>query len=210
MKQTWLVGAVAGVMLTAAAAAQTPAPQPTTQKPTTTTQKPTTTTEQPATTTQKPATGTMTDRQGGVSGGRQTGTMRTAAEVPTGETSLGSVSIPRTVMADGKTLTSGTYTVRLTAQAAQPTVPGQLPDLNRWVEFVRGGKVAGREVVSIIPADEVDDTQQGPDLEVNRRHVPRGGRRVEMLKGGEYVRVWINRAGFDYLVHLPPSGGAAR
>ena len=112
--------------------------------------------------------------------------------------------------ADGKTLASGSYTVRLTAQSAQPTVPGQLPDLNRWVEFVRGGTVAGREVVSIIPADEVDDTQQGPDLEVKRRHVPTGGRKVEMLKGGDYLRVWINRGGFDYLVHLVPSGGATR
>ena len=140
----------------------------------------------------------------------QAGRGATPRAVPTGETSLGSVSIPRTVTADGKTLASGTYTIRLTAQSAQPTVPGQLPDLNRWVEFVRGGKVAGREVVSIIPQDEVDDTQQGPDLEVKRRHVPIGGRRVETLKGGDYVRVWINRGGFDYLVHMPPSGGAAR
>jgi hypothetical protein len=185
MKQTWL-GAVAGVMIAAVAAAQTtPGSKPTTtQKPTTTTQKPTTTTQKPATTAQKP-------------------------EVPTGEMSLGTVTIPRTVMADGKTLPGGRYTVRLTAQAAQPTVPGQLPDLNRWVEFVQGSAVKGREVVSIIPSDEVDDTQQGPDLEVNRRHVPRGGSRVEALKGGDYIRVWINRGGFDYLVHLPPSGGAA-
>ena len=36
--------------------------------------------------------------------------------------------------------------------------------MERWVEFVQGGKVAGREVVSIVPADEVKDTQPGPDL----------------------------------------------
>jgi hypothetical protein len=142
--------------------------------------------------------------------GAQTGRGGATATVPTAETVLGTVSLPQSVMADGKTLAGGSYTVRLTAQSAQPTVAGQLPDYNRWVEFVRGGKVAGREVVSIIPADEVDDTQQGPDLEVNRRHVPRGGSRVEKLKGGDYVRVWINRGGFDYLVHLPPAGGAAR
>ena len=140
---------------------------------------------------------------------KPTTTTQKPAEVPTGETTLGTVTIPRTVMADGKTLAGGRYTVRLTAQAAQPTVPGQLPDLNRWVEFVQGSAVKGREVVSIIPSDEVDDTQQGPDLEVNRRHVPRGGSRVEALKGGDYIRVWINRGGFDYLVHLPPSGGTA-
>lgn len=126
------------------------------------------------------------------------------AAVPTGEMSLGSVNIPRAVTADGKPLPRGTYTVRLTAQPAQPTVPGQLPDLNRWVEFVQGGKVVGREVVSIVPADEVDQTQPGPDLS------PGGSRgnatRVQMLKGNEYLRVWITRGGHHYLVHLVPSG----
>ena len=194
MRQTWLVGSLAGVILAANAAAQTqPQAKPATDKPAgTTTQKP----ADPATA--KPATTT-----------RQRAST-TPGQVPTGEMVLGTVTIPRTVTADGKTLASGRYTIRLTAQAAQPTVAGQLPDLNRWVEFVRGGTVSGREVVSIIPADEVDDTQQGPDLEVTRRHVPRGGQRVEMLKGGDYLRVWINRGGFDYLVHLPPAGGAAR
>jgi hypothetical protein len=27
-----------------------------------------------------------------------------------------------------------------------------------------------------------------------------------MLKGGEYLRVWISRQGFQYLIHLPPAG----
>jgi hypothetical protein len=195
MKHTRLVGALASVMLVASVAAQTPAQQ----KPAPAQPKPAA--EKPATETQKPAAPTTT---------RQTSGTTTAAEVPTGEVSLGTVSIPRALMADGKTLPAGSYTVRLTAQAAQPTVPGQQPNLNRWVEFVQGGNVRGREVVSIIPADEVDDTQQGPDLEVGKRHVPRNGRRVEALKGGDYYRVWINRAGIDYLVHLPTSGGAAR
>ena len=58
--------------------------------------------------------------------------------MPTGEVVLGTVTIPRSVMADGKMLARGRYTVRLTAQTAQPTVAGQLADLNRWVEFVQG------------------------------------------------------------------------
>jgi hypothetical protein len=128
-----------------------------------------------------------------------------AQPIPSGETVLGTVTIPRTVMADGKTLASGRYTIRLTAQSAQPTVPGQLPDLNRWVEFVQGGNVRGREVVSIVPADEVKDTMPGPDMP---GHVGRNQQRVEMLKGGEYLRVWINRGGHNYLLHLPPSGAA--
>jgi hypothetical protein len=121
--------------------------------------------------------------------------------VPTTETNLGTVTIPRAVTADGKPLPGGRYTVRLTAQSAQPTVPGQLPDLNRWVEFVQGGQVRGREVVSIIPAEEVKDTVPGPDLDPGR--APRATSKVEALKGGDYLRVWIARQGVQYLIHLP-------
>jgi hypothetical protein len=121
--------------------------------------------------------------------------------VPSAETVLGTVTIPRAVTADGKPLPGGRYTVRLTAQSAQPTVPGQLPDLNRWVEFVQGGQVRGREVVSIIPADEVQQTVPGPDLEAGR--APRTTNKVEALKGGDYLRIWIARQGVQYLIHLP-------
>lgn len=120
-------------------------------------------------------------------------------QVPAGEATLGSVSLPRSVMADGKPLKAGTYQVRLTAQAAAPAVPGQT--MERWVEFVQGGKVAGREVVSIIPAAEAKDLQPGPDAAASTRT----GTRVEMLKGNEYLRVWINRGGVGYLIHMPPA-----
>ncbi len=120
-------------------------------------------------------------------------------QVPTGETALGSVRIPRSVKADGKDLKAGTYQVRLTAQAASPAVPGQT--MERWVEVVQGGKVVGREVVSIVPASEVKDLQPGPDAPPSSR----AGSRVEMLKGNEYLRVWINRAGVNYLIHMPPA-----
>src|SRR4051812_38885417 len=121
-------------------------------------------------------------------------------QVPTTETALGSVRIPRNVKADGKDLKAGTYTVRLTAQDASPSVAGQ--KMERWVEFVQGGKVAGREVASVIPADEVKDTQPGPDLPGK---APKAGTRVDMLKGGEYLRVWISRGGVQYLIHMPPA-----
>ena len=71
----------------------------------------------------------------------------------------------------------------------------------RWVEFVQGGKVAGREVVSIVPSDEVKDLQPGPDAPPSKR----AGTKVEMLKGNDYLRVWINRAGVIYLIHMPPA-----
>jgi hypothetical protein len=138
-----------------------------------------------------------------VAGSLATQAQQKPAAVPTGEVVLGTVTIPRAVTADGKPLPQGQYTVRLTAQAAQPTVAGQLPDLNRWVEFVQSGKVRGREVVSIVPPDEVKDTQPGPDLDPGR--APRSTVKVEMLKGGEYLRVWIARQGTQYLIHLVPS-----
>lgn len=121
-------------------------------------------------------------------------------EVPAGEMALGTVSLPRSVMADGKPLAAGSYQVRLTAQSAQPTVAGQRGDLNRWVEFVRGGEVRGREVVTIIPAAEMKDLNSG----ATGPRPGAGASRVEMLKGNDYLRVWINRGGVNYLIHMPP------
>jgi hypothetical protein len=129
----------------------------------------------------------------------------TTAQVPAGESVLGTVSIPRAVMADGKPLPAGRYTVRLTAQTATSPAPGALPELERWVEFVQGGQVRGRELVSIVPADEVKMTMPGPDMP---GRVGPSGSRVEMLKGGEFLRVWIARGGHNYLIHLPPTGAA--
>jgi hypothetical protein len=121
-------------------------------------------------------------------------------QVPAGEAALGSVRLTRSVMADGKPLKAGTYQVRLTSQDASPVVPGIT--MERWVEFVQGGKVAGREVVSIVPASELKDLMPGPD---NLPRAGAGSARVEMLRGNDYVRVWINRGGVHYLIHMPPA-----
>jgi hypothetical protein len=122
-------------------------------------------------------------------------------QVPAGDSALGSVRIPRAVMADGKPLAAGTYQVRLTGQAAQPAVAGQ--QMERWVEFVQGGQVRGREVVSIVPAAEVKDLNSG----AKGPKPANGASRVDTLKGDDYVRVWINRGGVNYLIHMPPSKG---
>ena len=129
-----------------------------------------------------------------------TGVVAAQGQAPTTETALGSVRIPRSVKADGKDLKAGTYQVRLTAQDASPTVPGIT--MERWVEFVQGGKVVGREVVSIVPAAEMKDLMPGPDAPGK---APSGGSKVEMLKGDEYLRVWISRGGVSYLIHMPPA-----
>jgi hypothetical protein len=122
-----------------------------------------------------------------------------APDVPAGAMVLGSVRIPRQVMADGKPLRAGTYQLRLTPDMSKPDAVGQTPPYERWVEFVQGGQVRGREVVSIVPAAEIGRVAEASP--------PRpGGARVELLKGGDYYRAWLNRDGVHYLVHLPTGG----
>ena len=121
-----------------------------------------------------------------------------AAMAPDGEMTLGSVHIPKGVKADGKPLSAGTYTVRLTPQTASPDAKGQTASLERWVEFMKGGKVAGREVDTIVPQSEISKVQKDTPPKPN-------GAKVETLKGGDYVRVWINKGGNHYLLHLPTS-----
>jgi len=113
-----------------------------------------------------------------------------------GDLALGSINLGKAVKADGKPLPAGTYQVRLTAQQAETAAPGQTKASERWVEFVRGGKVVGREVVTIVPQAEIGLVQKDTPPAKN-------GAKVETLKGGDYVRVWINRGGNYYLIHLP-------
>jgi hypothetical protein len=116
--------------------------------------------------------------------------------IKTGDLALGTVNINRPVKADGKPLARGTYQLRLTSQNAAPEAKGETPSSERWVEFVRGGKVVGREVVTIVPQSEIGLVQKDTPPATN-------GAKVETLKGGDYVRVWINRGGNHYLIHLP-------
>jgi hypothetical protein len=117
-------------------------------------------------------------------------------EAPTGDVALGSVRITRAVTADGKALPAGTYTVRVTAQEAKPEAVGTTESLERWAEFVQRGEVKGREVVSIVPAAEAKV--------VAKDAPPRAGAaKVQMLRGNDYMRVWFNKGGNHYLIHLP-------
>jgi hypothetical protein len=126
-----------------------------------------------------------------------------AAEPPAqaGELALGSVRVPKGVSADGKPLPAGTYTVRLTTQETSPAV-GVSETLERWVEFVQGGSVKGREVVSIVPQSEVK-------MVVKDAPPASGTVRVQTLKGNDYVRVWFNKGGNHYLIYLPAQAAAA-
>jgi hypothetical protein len=150
-------------------------------------------------------TGGGTSGQGTTAGTRGQGTTTQAprptagrAQAPAGATSLGSVRLTRAVKANGQPLAAGSYTVRLTEEQARPDAKGQDPSLERWVEFLQGSQVKGREVVSIVPESDIAQVSDG-------KRVPKGSARVEMLKGNDYVRVWINRGGNNYLIHLPPA-----
>jgi hypothetical protein len=122
------------------------------------------------------------------------------AAVPEGATTLGTVRITRQVTADGKPLAAGSYQVRLTTEEAKPEVAGQDAKLERWAEFTQRGQVKGREVVSIVPQADIGQVADG--------RPPRpGASKVELLKGNDYLRVWINKGGTHYLIHLPTGAG---
>lgn len=118
--------------------------------------------------------------------------------VPMGELALGTVRIRHNTMANGQALPAGTYSVRLTPVEGQPPAAGITEHYERWVEFSQGGAVKGKEVVSIVPAEEIKGVANDPAPGRNRN-------KVEMLRNNEFVRVWINRDGHHYLVHLVPT-----
>ena len=113
----------------------------------------------------------------------------------TTSTSLGSVTLTRKVMADGQPLAAGTYQVRLTGETPKPGV-GQTPDAETYVEFLKGGKVVGREVATVVPNADIATVAKWRKPAANAAH-------VELLKGNDYLRVWINRGGNHYLINMP-------
>jgi hypothetical protein len=131
------------------------------------------------------ATGTAGQRRGG------------GPAVPAGTTvtTLGPVRIAKAVKADGQSLPAGTYQLRVTEREASPAAPGQTPQYERWAEFLQGGQVKGREVVTIVPQSDIS--------QVAEDRPPRpGAYRAEVLKGGDYYRLWFNKGGNHYLVHF--------
>jgi len=120
-----------------------------------------------------------------------------SADTPAAGASLGTVHLTKNVMADGKPLPAGTYQVRLTDDEPKPAV-GESPNAEKYVEFVRGGKVVGREVATVVSAADIGSIAKGKKPKANSSV-------VEMLKGGDYLRVWINRGGNNYIINMPPA-----
>jgi hypothetical protein len=117
-----------------------------------------------------------------------------SAPADTPQSRPGEVAIPRSVTADGKALAAGTYRLRLADEAP---AEGAAIRAGRWVEFVANGSVAGRSLAVVIPDDEIG--------EIAASSYPRNEAWVAELRGGEYIRVWLNRDGSHYLIHLPRS-----
>jgi hypothetical protein len=120
-----------------------------------------------------------------------------AQSTASGNMTLGTVHIAKKVMADGKPLAPGTYQVRLTSDAPKPAA-GQGADAEKYVEFVKGGKAVGREVATVVSAEDIGKIAKGTKPKP-------GSYKWEMLKGGDYWRVWINKGGTHYLINLPPA-----
>lgn len=114
--------------------------------------------------------------------------------VSTSTANLGSVRLAKAVTANGQTLAAGTYQVRLTTEAP-PKVVGQTVEETRWVEFMRGSTVAGREVATVLTPEEM--------AKVADRPRGRGAVLIQTLKGGDYLRVWVSHGGQHVLIHLP-------
>jgi len=56
----------------------------------------------------------------------------------------------------------------------------------------------GREVATVVSAADISQIAKGKKPGANSSS-------VEMLKGGKYLRVWINHGGNNYIINMPPA-----
>jgi len=107
---------------------------------------------------------------------------------------LGTVRMTQPVLANGQPLPPGTYDVRLTDEFLPPN-PGQSPDAEQVVEFVKDGMVVARGAAEVLPmSDAVGTSGNAPAASKLR---------VEKLKGDEFIRIATVRDGKRYLIYLP-------
>ena len=106
--------------------------------------------------------------------------------------SLGTVRITQPAKAGGTTLQPGTYEIRLTGEHMKP-LPGQSEDAVQQVEFVANGTVAAKYAAEVMTGDDVPVGTSGGSTTRAR---------VEMLTGGDFMRVSATRGGERYLIHL--------
>jgi hypothetical protein len=108
---------------------------------------------------------------------------------------LATVRIVEPVLAGGRPLAPRTYQLRLTEERPMPR-PGQSADAQQWVELIADGSVVAREVAEVIRDDD------RPDIGASAERAAEGVR-LQMLKGGDFLRISVKRQGIRYLIHLP-------
>ena len=114
---------------------------------------------------------------------------------PADSATLATVHITQSVMANGYPLAAGLYELRLTNEHPTP-LPGQSAEAERWVEFVANGIVVAREAAVVLRDDDLP-SEGASSVRA------RNGTRVDLLKGGEFLRISVRRGGERYLVYLP-------
>jgi hypothetical protein len=127
---------------------------------------------------------------------RSAAVSQSAVPVPQRPVTLATVRIPRAVTADDRPLAPGTYQVWLIGNPLQPAA-GETAGAEQWVQFRQHGTVKGKAVASVVPRTEIRQVAAGDWIPAP------GHARVDVLKGNDYLRVWINRRGTNYLIHLP-------
>jgi len=126
-------------------------------------------------------------------------TTRAAAQGMDKAMTLGTIHLARAVMVDGKTLAAGTYQLRLTMDHPKPAA-GESPDSEQFVEFLKAGTIVARDVATVVSKADIGAIGKGDPAPAP------GTAKIEMLKGNDYIRVWVNKDGTHYLLHLPVAG----
>lgn len=112
------------------------------------------------------------------------------------------VQITQEVMAGGKPLAPGTYQIWITDD--RPDVGAGAPSENqRVVQFVQNEKVVATEIAEVFTRGEPQAVGTSGGAGSSRA-------RVEMLRGGEFLRVSINAPDARFLIHLPTGSGSAQ
>ena len=110
-----------------------------------------------------------------------------------GPSSLGTVRFTQPVQAGGTTLQPGTYEVRLTGEHLTP-LPGQSEDADQRVEILSNGQVVAKDVATVVPVSTAAVVGTGGTASVVGV--------VQMLKGGEFLRVSFNKGNERFLLHF--------
>ena len=114
---------------------------------------------------------------------------------------MSTVRIAQPVLAGGQPLAPGTYEVIVTDE--RPGLNTANPDAQRTVEFVQNGNVVAREVAEVFPASEREAVGTSGTADDAGSAARRPSARVQLLKGGEFLRVAISDSAARYLIHLP-------